>query len=143
MPFPHGVPSLSTMSRMFAAVDAEMVSLAIINWTGEISNTRGIHIVIDGKGLRAAAHKVRDEKTPYILNAIDTASRPVIAQMVIQEKTNEAATIPAMMELIEMEGSVVTIDAIGATKNIMGSVCGKGGDFVLQVKRNSPAFPIY
>ena len=139
MPFPHGVPSLSTMSRMLAAVDAEMVSLAILNWTGEISNTRGIHIAIDGKGLRAAAHKVRDEKTPYILNAIDTASKLVIAQVVIQEKTNEEATIPAIMELIEMEGSVVTIDAIGATKNIMESICGKGGDFVLQVKRNNPA----
>lgn len=139
MPFPHGVPSLSTMSRMLAAVDAEMVSLATINWIGEISNTRGIHIAIDGKGLRAAAHKVREEKTPYILNAIDTGSRLVIAQMAIQEKTNEAATIPALMERMEMEGSVVTIDAAGATKNIMEAVCGKGGDFVLQVKRNSPA----
>lgn len=139
MPFPNGVPSLSTMSRVLAAVDEEMVSLAIINWTGEISDTRGIHIAIDGKGLRAAAHKVRDERTPYVLNAIDTASRLVIAQMAIQEKTNEAATIPAIMELIEMTGSVVTIDAAGATENIMEAVCGNGGDFVLQIKRNCPA----
>lgn len=139
MPFPNGVPSLSTMSRMLAAVDAEMVSLAVINWTGEISDTRGIHIAIDGKGLRAAAHKVRDERTPYILNAIDVASRLVIAQLAIQEKTNEAATIPALMDLIGMEGSVVTIDAAGATQNIMDAVCSNGGDFVLQVKKNCPA----
>lgn len=116
-----------------------MVSLAIINWTGEISSTRGIHIAIDGKGLRAAAHKVRDERTPYILNAIDAASRLVIAQLAIQEKTNEAATIPALMDLIEIEGSVVTIDAAGATQNIMDAVCDNGGDFVLQVKKNCPA----
>lgn len=139
MPFPNGVPSLSTMSRMLGEVDADMVSLAIINWTGEISDTRGIHIAIDGKGLRAAAHKVRDERTPYILNAIDVASRLVIAQLTIQEKTNEAATIPALMDLIEMEGSVVTIDAVGATQNIMDAVCNNGGDFVLQVKKNCPA----
>lgn len=139
MPFPNGVPSLPTMSRMLAAVDAEMVSLAVINWTGEISDTRGIHIAIDGKGLRAAAHKVRDERTPYILNAIDAASRLVIAQLAIQEKTNEAATIPALMDLIEMEGSVVTIDAAGATQDIMDAVCSNGGDFVLQVKKNCPA----
>ena len=139
MPFPNGVPSLSTMSRTLAAVDAEMVSLALINWIGEIADTRGIHIAVDGKGLRAAAHKVRDERTPYILNAIDAASRLVIAQVAIQEKTNEAATIPALMDLIEMEGSVVTIDAAGATENIMDAVCGNGGDFVLQVKRNCPA----
>lgn len=139
MPFPNGVPSLSTMSRMLGEVDADMVSLAIINWAGEISDTRGIHIAIDGKGLRAAAHKVRDERTPYILNAIDVASRLVIAQLTIQEKTNEAATIPALMDLIEMEGSVVTIDAVGATQNIMDAVCNNGGDFVLQVKKNCPA----
>lgn len=139
MPFPNGVPSLSTMSRMLGEVDADMVSLAIINWTGEISDTRGIHIAIDGKGLRAAAHKVRDERTPYILNAINAASRLVIAQLAVQEKTNEAATIPALMDLIEMEGSVVTIDAVGATQNIMDAVCNNGGDFVLQVKKNCPA----
>lgn len=59
MPFPSGVPSVSTMSRMLAAVDEEMVSLALINWIGEVLNTRGIHIAIDGKGLRAAARKVK------------------------------------------------------------------------------------
>lgn len=139
MPFPNGVPSVSTMSRMLAAVDEDMVSLAIMNWIGEISNTRGIHIAIDGKGLRAAAHKVRDEKTPYILNAIDTASKLVIGQLAIREKTNEMAAIPALVEMIEMEGSTITIDAIGATENIMNAVCNSGGKFVLQIKRNCPA----
>ena len=50
MPFPNGVPSVSTMSRVLAAVDEEMVSLALINWIGEVFDTRGIHIAIDGKG---------------------------------------------------------------------------------------------
>lgn len=59
MPFPNGVPSVSTMSRMLAAVDEEMVSLALINWSGEALNMRGIHIAIDGKGLQTAARKVR------------------------------------------------------------------------------------
>lgn len=139
MPFPNGVPSLATMSRVLAAVDGEMVSLALINWTGEILSTKGIHIAIDGKGLRAAAHKVRDERTPYIINAIDTVSRLVVAQLAIEEKTNEAATIPALMDLIGIDGSVVTIDAVGATENIMDAICNNRGDFVLQVKRNCPA----
>ena len=139
MPFPNGVPSVSTMSRMLAAVDEDMVSLAIMNWIGEICNTRGIHIAIDGKGLRAAAHKVREERTPYILNAIDVASKLVIGQLAIREKTNEMAAIPALVEMIEMEGSTITIDAIGATENIMNAIRNNGGEFVLQVKRNCPA----
>lgn len=138
MPFPNGVPSVSTMSRVLAAVDEEMVSLALINWIGEINDTRGIHIAVDGKGLRAAARKVRDEKTPYILNAIDTASRLVIGQIVIHGKTNEMAAVPELVELLEIEGSTVTIDAVGATENIMNAIHANGGEFVLQVKKNCP-----
>lgn len=138
MPFPNGVPSVSTMSRMLASVDEEMVSLALINWIGEIFNTRGIHIAIDGKGLRAAARKVRGEKTPYILNAIDTASKLVIGQLVIHGKTNEMAAIPELVELLEIEGSIITIDAIGVTENIMNRIHDNGGEFVLQVKKNCP-----
>ena len=138
MPFPNGVPSVSTMSRMLAAVDEEMVSLALVNWIGEVLNTRGIHIAIDGKGLRAAARKVRGEKTPYILNAVDAASRLVIGQLVIQGKANEMTAIPELVELLEIEGSTITIDAIGVTENIMNAIHDNGGEFVLQVKRNCP-----
>lgn len=86
MPFPYGVPSVPTLSRMLSAVDEELLSLALVNWIGEIANTRGLQIAIDGKGLRASARKVRDERTPYILNAVDVTSRLVIGQMAIQEK---------------------------------------------------------
>lgn len=116
MPSRNGVPSVPTMSRMLAAVDEEMVSLALINRIGEVFNTRGIHIAIDGKGLRAAARKVRDEKTPYILNAVNTASKLVIGQLVIHGKANEMTAIPGLVELLEIEGSTITIDAVGATK---------------------------
>ncbi|EOS39361.1 hypothetical protein C808_01782 [Lachnospiraceae bacterium M18-1] len=138
LPFPNGVPSVSTMSRMLVAVDEEMVALALTNWIGEIYNTRGIHIAIDGKGLRAAARKVREEKTPYILNAIDVASKLVIGQLVIQGKANEMTAIPELMELLEIKGSTITIDAIGATGNILNAIHDNGWEFVLQVKKNCP-----
>ena len=139
LPFPNGIPSVSTMSRVLAGIDEELISLSLVNWIGEISNTRGIHIAIDGKGLRAAAHKVRDEKTPYILNAIDAASGLVIGEYIIQEKTNEMTAIPLLVKLLEMKGSTVTIDAIGATANIMNAICDNEGEFVLQVKKMSGA----
>ena len=139
MAFEHGVPSVSTMSRMLSTVDEDMVSLAIMNWIGEISNTRGIHIAIDGKGLRAAAHKVRDERTPYILNALDVTTKLVIGQLAIREKSNEMAAIPELLDMLEIEGSVITIDAIGATGTIMDTIHKNGGEFVLQVKKNCPS----
>ena len=136
LPFPNGVPSLSTMSRVLSSVDEEMVAYAFMNWIGEISNTRGTHIAIDGKGLRAAADKVRDERTPYILNAIDVASKFVVAQLAISAKGNEMTAIPELLMMLEISGSTVTVDAIGATENIMNAVCNGGADFVLQVKGN-------
>lgn len=139
LPFPNGVPSLSTMSRVLSSVDEEMVAYAFMNWIGEISNTRGTHIAIDGKGLRAAADKVRDERTPYILNAIDVASKFVVAQLAISAKGNEMTAIPELLMMLEISGSTVTVDAIGATENIMNAVCNGGADFVLQVKGNCPA----
>ena len=139
MPFPHGVPSLSTISRVLASVDEDMVSYAFMNWIGEITNTRGTHIAIDGKGLRAATNKMGEAKTPYILNAIDVATRLVIGQLAISEKTNEMTAIPELIEILEINGSTVTIDAIGATERIMNTICDKGADFVLQVKGNCPA----
>ncbi|MBR1866081.1 MAG: ISAs1 family transposase [Lachnospiraceae bacterium] len=90
---------------------------------------------IDLKGLRATARKIRGERTLYILNAIDTASGLVIGQLAIQEKSSEMSAIPALVDLIEMEGSTVTIDAIGTTEKIMDAICERGGDFVLQVQR--------
>lgn len=139
MPFPHGVPSLSTISRVLASVDEDMVAYTFMNWIGEITNTRGTHIAIDGKGLRAATNKMREARTPYILNAIDVATKLVIGQLAISEKTNEMTAIPELIEMLEISGSTITTDAIGATERIMNTICGMDADFVLQVKGNCPA----
>lgn len=138
MPLDKGIASASTFSRILAATDGEILALELVNWVGGILNTRGIHIAIDGKGLRAAAQKMRDERTPYILNAIDVATKIVICQIAINEKKNEIATIPELLEMIEISGSTVTIDAIGAAESIMNKIHDKGGEFVLQVKNNCP-----
>ena len=136
--FAGGIASISTMSRLLRDIDEELLSLHFMCWVGEILNTKGIHIAIDGKGLRAAANKLRDERTPYILNALDVATKLVVGQLAIHEKTNEMTAIPELLRLMEIEGSTITIDAIGATWNIMEQIVGYGGDFVLQVKKNCP-----
>lgn len=138
MPLPSGVPSVSTMSRILAGVDEEMVSVAVMNWICQVVDTRGIHIAIDGKGLRAAASKLKNERTPYILNAIDVTTRLVIGQLAIKEKTNEMTAIPQLIDMLEIEGSTITIDAIGTTGTIMEKIDEKDGYFLLQVKRNCP-----
>ena len=138
MPLPAGIPSVSTMSRLLSSVDEELVSAAVMNWICQVVDTRGKHIAIDGKGLRAAASKINGERTPYILNAIDVATRLVIGQLAIREKTNEMTAIPELVEMLEIEGSTITIDAIGTTGTIMDTIDEKNGYYLLQVKKNCP-----
>ena len=138
MPMPSGIPSVSTMSRVLSKVDEELVSAAVMNWICQIVDTRGKHIAIDGKGLRASASKINGERTPYILNAIDVSTRLVIGQLAIREKTNEMTAIPELVEMLEIEGSTITVDAIGTTGSIMNTIDEKDGYFLLQVKKNCP-----
>lgn len=135
----NGIPSLSTFSRIASGVDEELLTLAFTDWIGNILSTRGIHIVIDGKALRAAAEKVKDRKAPYILNAMDAATNLVIAQVAIPEKTNEMTAIPKLLDILDITGSTVTIDAIGATETILRTIEENGGYFVQQIKKNCPA----
>lgn len=135
----NGIPSLSTFSRITSIIDEELLSVAFTDWIGSILSTKGIHIVIDGKALRAAAEKIKDKKAPYILNALDAATNLVIAQISIPEKTNEITAIPKLLEILDITGSTVTIDAIGATEAILSMIEEKGGYFVQQIKKNCPA----
>lgn len=138
MPLTNGIPSVPTFSRILAGTDEEMLTLTFTTWVEEIFNCKGRHIAIDGKGLRGAAYKIRDERTPYILNAIDVENKLVTGQMGIPEKANEMTAIPEFIEILETEGNVVTIDAIGTTGRIMNTIRQMGGHFMLQVKKNNP-----
>lgn len=139
MPLKNGIPSISTMSRMLSSIDTELLCLSFMTWVGTYLDTRGRDIAIDGKGLRAGTRKIRGEKTPYILNAMDTETKLVVGQWPINEKTNEAGALPEFLEMMQLDGSTVTIDAIGTTGNIMEKLHQVGAHFVLQVKKNCPA----
>ena len=104
----------------------------------EILRTRGVHIIIDGKALRGATERIKDKNTPYILNAVEAATNLVVCQLAITEKENEAAAIPKLLEMLSMKDSVVTIDAIGTTTDIIRKITEKGAHYLLTVKLNQP-----
>ena len=134
----QGIASEPTISRMLNGIDVEMFMYAFMEWTAEILYEHGIHIIIDGKALRGASEKIKNGKTPYILNAIDAASQLVVAQMPIEEKSNEIVAIPKLLKLLNIEGNIFTIDAIGTQKKIEEIIVSAGGHFILQVKKNNP-----
>lgn len=138
IPLKNGVPSPATVGRILAGIDEELLALQFIAWIGEIIETRGIHLVIDGKALRAAMEKVKNFRAPMVMNAIDAATGLVIAQLPLQNKDCEIKVIPELLKVLDIRNSTVTVDAIGTQTEIMGQIIRQGGHFVFAIKRNQP-----
>lgn len=131
-----GIPSHDTFSRVMRLIDEKEMRYALLDWMSAIVRNKGAHIAIDGKGVRAAAEKVRKQGTPYIVNAIHTGLKFVIGQLKIDEKTNEITGIPALLKLLDIENTVITIDAIGTQTAIADLIVNRRGHYVLPVKEN-------
>lgn len=134
----NGIASPSTACRILWGIDEELFALAFMEWIGEIVSTKGIHISIDGKALRAAMEKVKDYRAPMVLNAVDAVTGLVIAQMPIENKDCEIKAIPELLKLLDIRGSIITTDAIGTQTQIMEQIVSQEGHFVLMVKKNQP-----
>lgn len=138
MPLKSGIASPATACRMLCAIDEYLFAMAFMEWIGEIMSTKGIHIIIDGKALRAAVSKVKDTRAPMLMNALDAATGLVLAQLPIKDKECEQSTLPELLGLLDIRESVVTIDAAGTQTRIMQQIVDGGGHFVLVVKKNQP-----
>ena len=134
----NGNASPATVSRILGNIDEETFCLAFIEWMTGMLNTKGINIAIDGKALRGSTEKIRNRKTPYILNVIDTATALVIAQLPIAEKENEITAIPKLLKLLNIQESLVTIDAIGTVQSVIDTINEKEADYLLTVKKGNP-----
>lgn len=81
LPLKNGIASPSTVCRLLSGIDEELFALEFMEWTGEIVSTKGIHLAVDGKAMRAAMEKVKDFRAPMVLNAVDAETGVVVAQM--------------------------------------------------------------
>lgn len=134
----NGIALPATVSRILGNIDEEIFCLAFIEWMTGILNTKGINIAIDGKALRGSTEKIRNRKTPYILNVIDTATALVTAQLPIAEKENEITAIPKLLKLLNIQESLVTIDAVGTVQSVIDTINEKEADYLLTVKKGNP-----
>ena len=134
----NGVPSHDTLSAVFGIISPCEFLEAFIGWIAGIANAKGKQVAFDGKAIRAACDKVHTGKVPFIVNAYIVDLGLCIGQVRIDEKTNEIKGIPDMIKWLDLEGAVVTIDAIGCQEEIVKLLKEKGSDFVLSVKGNQP-----
>ena len=133
-----GIPSVSTFSRILGKLDPALFEMAFIGWMADVINTNEKHLAVDGKAILAATSRVSGGSTPYVLNAIETETKLVVGVRAIPEKSCEQTQIPELLNTMGISGSIVTIDALGTTPKIAGTILKLGGHFVLQVKKNQP-----
>ncbi len=132
---PHGVPSHDTFERVFAALDPRALERCCLAWLHEVAQLVGVdHIAIDGKTLRGSANS--ELGALHLVSAWATKAQLSLASVAVDGKSNEITAIPQLLQLLDLEGALVTIDAIGCQKTIARKIIDGGGDYVLVVKGN-------
>jgi len=132
----NGIPSHDTFSATFSIIKPAEFLECFIQWIVDLTRSQGKHVAIDGKAIRAACEKVYNKKVPMLINAFMVDTGICIGQLKVEAKTNEIKGIPDLLSWLDLEGAVVTTDAIGCQKDIIKSLVNKGADFVLPVKDN-------
>jgi predicted transposase YbfD/YdcC len=132
---PDGVPSHDTFERVFAALDPRALERCCLAWLREVAGLVGVgQIAIDGKTLCGSAGSALGPL--HLVSAWATQAGLTLAQVAVDGKGNEITAIPQLLALLDLNGALVTIDAIGCQKAIAQQVIAGGGDYVLVVKGN-------
>lgn len=133
----NGTPSHDCLSDLFAAIDSKKFMEIFIEWTKEILNKKtGKNISIDGKAIKSATDKINNGNIPYIVSAFIGELGLSIGQIKVNDKSNEITAIPELLDLLDVEGATITIDAIGTQENIVNKIVEKKAHYVLPVKDN-------
>ncbi|HOF31803.1 MAG TPA: ISAs1 family transposase [Burkholderiaceae bacterium] len=133
---PHGIPSHDTFGRVFGRVLPEQFERCFLNWTAHLARHKSKLIAIDGKTLRRSFDSAGGKEAIHMISAWCQENRMVLGQLATQAKSNEITAIPKLLKLLDLQGTVVSIDAMGCQKSIAKTIVKAGGDYILQVKEN-------
>ena len=135
-PFTNGIPSKNTFARVFGSLDPECFKACFIDWVKSLQSVLSGVIAIDGKTLRGSFDTASSSAAIHMVSAFATEARLVLAQQKVEDKSNEITAIPKLLDLLSLEGHIVTIDAMGCQTAIAEKIIDKGGDYVLALKGN-------
>jgi len=138
---PGGIPSHDTFNRVLCMIDPRQFSSCFIEWMDDIRNALPALpeqevICLDGKTVCNSEDKTNHKKAIHMVSALATKYGLVLGQRKCYEKSNEITAIPALLKLLLVKGSIITIDAMGCQKKIAKTIRGKQADYILAVKGN-------
>jgi predicted transposase YbfD/YdcC len=135
----NGIPSHDRFNAILAALNPAEFEKCLLSWITSLHEiTAGQVVAIDGKTLRHSFDKASGKSAIHMVSAWATANHISLGQVVVDAKSNEITAIPKLLELLEISGSIVTIDAMGCQTAIAAAIVEKKADYVLAVKENQP-----
>ena len=136
--FANGVPPHDAFYWLFRKLDPSLLSACLRSIAAGLRGKAGAGdfevVAIDGKAARRGVG--RGGKTPYIVNAWSSAGGYVLGGVKVEEKSNEITAVPKLLDLLRLEGCVVTLDAMGCQRDIAKRIVGRNADYVLALKGN-------
>jgi len=133
---PGGIPSHDTFNRVFSALDPEELETGFLAWVRDVAQLSDGEVVsIDGKALRGS-RQAGNKAIVHMVSAWANANHLVLAQRKVDDKSNEITAIPKLLQVLELSGTIVTIDAIGCQRSLAQQIADKRADYVLAVKEN-------
>lgn len=134
-----GIPSHDRFNAVLAAIKPAEFEKCFLSWITALQDiTDGQVVAIDGKTLRRSFDAASGKAAIHMVSAWATANQISLGQVAVEEKSNEITAIPKLLEMLEISGCLVTIDAMGCQTEIAAKIVAGGGDYVLAVKGNQP-----
>ncbi len=135
-PFKDGTPAHDHLGDILAVLDAEQFQKCFVAWAASFCGVPRDVIAIDGKTVRRSHDKARAKAAIHMVSAFATRQRLVLGQVKVAQKSNEIVAIPKLLDMLAIEGAIVTIDAIGCQRAIAQKIIDKKADYVLALKGN-------
>ncbi len=137
LPFSGGIPTDDTISRIFQLIDPNEFQKCFASWMKSCCEmSHGSIIAIDGKTLKGSFNQQNKTDTIHMVSAFAAANSVVLGQVKTDAKSNEITAIPTLLDLLDIRGCLVTIDAMGCQTKIAKKIVDKGGNYLLPVKGN-------
>ena len=134
---PEGIPSHDTFNRVFAAIDPLQFRECFLGWMRAVASVLPTQVIaMDGKVLRGSHDSWIGRGPIHMVSAWAAENRLVLAQVKVDEKSNEITALPELFRALAISGCIVTIDAMGCQREIAAQIVGQGADYVLALKGN-------
>lgn len=139
---PHGVPAHDTIGRILSLIKPAQFQKALLAWISELrQDSKGdgpIVVPIDGKTVRGSYTDADKSNALHIVSAWATDHGLTLGQVAVDSKSNEITAVPELLDMLELEGTIVTLDAMGCQKAIAKKIIDGNGDYTFAVKDNHP-----